>query len=69
MGADDDDERRLRIELMAADIENKRADTVYKQTITTWEPWKALAVAAGAGATITLALVGIVTALLSYLHH
>ena len=33
------------------------------------EPWKALAVAAGAGATITLALVGIVTALLSYLHH
>ena len=37
---------------MQADIENKMADTGYKQTITRWEPWKALTVAFGAGATL-----------------
>lgn len=52
---------------MQADIDNKRADTHYKKTMADWEPWKAIAVAAGAGATITLALVGIITALLKAL--
>lgn len=41
---------------MQADIDNKRADTRYKKTLADWEPWKAMAVAAGAGATVTLAL-------------
>jgi hypothetical protein len=59
----DEEERRLRIELMQADIENKRIDTRYKKTLADWEPWKAMAVAAGAGATLMLALIAIITAL------
>ena len=59
----DDEEQRLRIELMAADIENKRADTDYKRTMMRWEPWKAMAVAAGAGATFTLAMIALATGL------
>lgn len=60
---EDDEERRLRIELMQADIENKRTDTRYKKTLADWEPWKAMAVAAGAGATLTLALLAVAAAL------
>lgn len=63
--ADDADEERrlLQIEQMAADIENKRADTDYKRTMMRWEPWKAMAVAAGAGATFTLAMIALATGL------
>lgn len=63
----ENDERRLRIEPMQAAIDNKRADTRYKKTLADWEPWKAMAVAAGAGATLMLALIGIITALLKVL--
>ena len=63
MAIADEREQDLRIELMAADIENKRADTDYKRTMMRWEPWKAMAVAAGAGATFTLALLALATGL------
>jgi hypothetical protein len=53
------DERRLRMRLMEADIENKQADTRYKRRLADWEPWKAMAVAAGAGATLTLAIIAV----------
>ena len=55
------DERRLRMELMRADIENKQADTRYKRRLADWEPWKAMAIAAGAGATFTLAIIAVLT--------
>jgi hypothetical protein len=52
IAADDDkpdptelDERRLRMELMRGDIENKQADTRYKRRLADWEPWKAMAIA------------------------
>lgn len=48
---------------MHADIENKRIDTRYKKTLADWEPWKAMAIPAGAGATLTLALIAVITAL------
>jgi hypothetical protein len=41
---------------MEADIENKQADTRYKRRLADWEPWKAMAPAAGAGATLTLVI-------------
>ena len=63
----EDEERQLRIELMQADIDNKRADTAYKRKLADWEPWKAMAVAAGAGATLTLAMIAIATAILGWL--
>ena len=53
---------------MQADIENKVADTSYKQTITRWEPWKALTVAFGAGATLMVAVLALATFVLSRLH-
>lgn len=63
MSEADEQEQQLRIEQMAADIENKRADTDYKRTMMRWEPWKAMAVAAGAGATFTLAMIALATGL------
>jgi hypothetical protein len=38
-----------------------------KRRLADWEPWKAMAVAAGAGATFTLVVVGVLTALLAWL--
>jgi hypothetical protein len=61
---DADEERQLRMELMRAGIENKQTDTRYKKTLADWEPWKAMAVAAGAGATVTLALLAAGAALI-----
>jgi hypothetical protein len=52
---------------MRADIENKQADTRYKRRLADWEPWKVMALAAGAGATFTLAVIAVVTAILSWL--
>lgn len=46
------DERRLRMELMRADIENKQADTRYKLTLTRVEPWKLVIAAVIAAAAI-----------------
>ena len=62
MAFTEDDERRLRIELMQADIENKRADTGYKVTLTRLEPWKTI-VAIMAALTV---LVGVLAGLVGY---
>lgn len=53
----EDEERRLRIELMQTDIENKRADTDYKRGLLRFEPWKIAFTAFGAGAAFVAALV------------
>jgi hypothetical protein len=50
-------EHELRMELMAVQTEHFR-------TQIRWEPWKAMAVAAGAGSGLTLAIVAIVTLIL-----
>jgi hypothetical protein len=54
----DDDERRLKVELMIADIDNKRADTEYKHGLLRWEPWRLVITAVAAGGVIGGALVG-----------
>lgn len=56
----DDDERTAR-------IENLMADTHYKKSLAEWEPWKAMAIVAGASATFTLALVALCTFILAHL--
>jgi hypothetical protein len=55
-------EHELRVELMTVQTEH------FKTQIK-WEPWKAMAVAAGAGSGLTLAIVGLVTALLRVAGH
>lgn len=62
-----DEERELRINLMRADIANKEADTAYKQGLLRYEPWKVIAVAAGAGAGAMAAAVALMTALVRLL--
>ena len=42
---------------------------MYKQMLTKWEPWKAMAVAAGAGATIAIAPLALATFVLSRIHN
>ena len=55
-------EHEMRIELMAVQTEH------FKTQIR-WEPWKAMAVAAGAGSGITVAILGIITLLLRAAGH
>jgi len=55
-------EHQLRIELMTVQTEHFR-------TQIKWEPWKAMAVAAGAGSGLTLAIIGVVTALFRAMGH
>ncbi len=50
-------EHEIRVELMAI-------QTKYSETQVRWEPWKAMAAAAGAGAGIMAALIGIITLVL-----
>jgi hypothetical protein len=52
----EDEERRLRTELMQADIKNKRADTDYKRGLLRFEPWKIVTPAFAAGGIIFGAL-------------
>lgn len=52
MSYTEEDERRLRIELMQADIENKRIDSDYKRTMRRWEPWKVIITAIAAAAAL-----------------
>jgi len=52
-----------------AKIANLEADTEYKRMLTRWEPWKAMAVAAGAGATFALAAIAVATFLLAHFGH
>ena len=53
----DEREHASRVELMTVQIEHFK-------TQVRWEPWKAMAVAAGAGAGITAAIIGVITLLL-----
>ena len=41
----------------------------YKRAMTKWEPWKAMATAAGTSATLTLALVALATFILARISH
>ena len=52
-----DEERELRIKLMTVQIEH------YQQQIK-WEPWKAMAIAFGAGAAFMGAVVGFISLIL-----
>lgn len=61
----DDELRDLKGRLMQADIDNKRADTAYKEGLLRYEPWKVVAVAFGGGA----AVMGAAIALLGVLFH
>jgi hypothetical protein len=60
-----DDEQKLRIEQMQADIDNKRMDTMYKHGLLRFEPWKIAFTAFGAGAAALAAVI----AALNYFHH
>jgi hypothetical protein len=53
------------LELMQADIDNKRADPAYKRGLLRYEPWRLAFTAFGAGAAVMAALV----ALLGYFGH
>ena len=55
-------EHRMRVELMA--IQTKHFETQVK-----WEPWKAMAIAAGAGAGLMAAAIGGMTLLLRTTGH
>ncbi len=59
--AQDDLEHELRVELMTIQTEH------YKSQVK-WEPWKAMAVAAGAGAAVMGAAIGIMTLVVRWLH-
>ncbi len=52
---------------LSAKIANLNADTEWKRAMTKWEPWKAMAVAAGAGAAVTAAAIGIITFALAHI--
>lgn len=52
---------------MRADIANKEADTAYKHGLLRYEPWKVIALAAGAGAGAMAAAVALMTALVRLL--
>ncbi len=53
---------KMRVELMA--IRTKHFETQVR-----WEPWKAMAVAAGAGAGVMAALIGVITLVLHSIGH
>ncbi len=51
---------------LSAKIAHLQADREYKRMLTKWEPWKAMAVAAGAGAAVTAGAIGIITFVLAH---
>ena len=55
-------EHEMRVDLMA--IQTKHFETQVR-----WEPWKAMAVAAGAGAGVMAALIGVATLILHAIGH
>jgi hypothetical protein len=59
-----DEERRLKILIMRAELDNKRADTEHKRGLAKYEPWKVVIGAFTAGA----AVVGGMVALENYLN-
>ncbi len=57
-----DDEQRLKVMQMHADIDNKMADTAYKQGLLKYEPWKIVISAFAASA----AVFGVIGGVLGY---
>ena len=53
---------------MRADIENKQADTAYKQGLLRYEPWKVVTTAFGAGFALCGGLVALLTFVLAHRH-
>ena len=64
MGADDDEERRLRIELMQTQIDNNRFSIERLRQEMRWEPYKALAVIV----TSIVAVSGLILGLAHFIH-
>jgi hypothetical protein len=62
----EEEERRLRIEQVKADIANKQADTELKREQVRWEPWKALSAAFGAGVAVASGLIALATWILAH---
>lgn len=62
----DDEERTLKMALLQADIDNKKADADLKRRQLNWESPKAIAIIVGATITATAALVGTVAGLAGY---
>jgi hypothetical protein len=56
----------LEIELMAAEIANKHADTDLKREQVRWEPWKALSAAFAAGIAVATGLFALATWFISH---
>jgi hypothetical protein len=59
----DAERQELKDRLLMADLANKTADTAYKNVLVRIEPWKAMAIAFGAGAAVMGAAVGLVAAI------
>lgn len=59
----EEERRELKDKLLMADIANKNADTGYKNMMVRMEPWKAMAIAFGAGAAVMGAAVGLMAAI------
>jgi hypothetical protein len=57
MSATADEEAKLKVELMRADIANKQADTDYKRGLLRFEPWKIVVGAFATGAAVVGAMV------------
>ncbi len=64
----DELERGLKVAQMRADIENKQADTIYKQGLVKYEPWKVVVSALAASAAIFGVLGGIAGYFLRSIH-
>jgi uncharacterized membrane protein YjjP (DUF1212 family) len=64
MSDGDDEETEIRKKQMRADIANKEADTLYKQGLLRYEPWKVVSAAFVAGAAVMGAAVALVGSLM-----
>lgn len=67
----DQEEQDRRIEQMETQIDKNRVDIERLRQEMKWEPWKAMTLAAGAGAALMGALVAVLTAVLTLVlqHH
>jgi hypothetical protein len=65
---DADDEQRLKVMQMHADMDNKMADTAYKQGLLKFEPWKIVISAFAASAAVFGVIGGVLGYFLRGLH-
>jgi RsiW-degrading membrane proteinase PrsW (M82 family) len=61
---DAEQEWELKMAVMQAELENKRADTAYKNGLLKYEPWKVVLASFLSGAAVLGAIVGLLTAIL-----